>query len=151
MHFFFLHFTVGSSAHAGRLGGGEGEGVGGEGGGNGDSDGGGGEDEGGGGEGDGGGGLGDGGGGLGDGSEGDGGSSDGASRMTSTWTSTTDGGAGSSSMVTPSTLPIASRGFVCKFTAFDPIRLAPSVVSVATTVRITLPAVGVTVSMHAGK
>eukprot|EP00964_Phaeocystis_antarctica_P085799 scaffold54261_cov60-Phaeocystis_antarctica.AAC.2 len=62
----------------------------------------------------------------------------------------TDGAAGRSSMVTPSTLLIASRAFVCKTTAADSTWLAPPEVSVATTVRITLPALTVTVSMHAG-
>ena len=72
--------------------------------------------------------------------------------MTGTWTSVTDGAAGASSMVTPNTLLIASRGFVCKATAADSTWLAPpAVVSVTTTVRITLPAVAVTVSKHAGK
>eukprot|EP00964_Phaeocystis_antarctica_P028363 scaffold15995_cov66-Phaeocystis_antarctica.AAC.1 len=63
----------------------------------------------------------------------------------------TDGVAGGSSMVTPNTLLIASRGFVCKAIAADSTWLAPSEVSVATTVRITLPAVTVTVSSHAGE
>eukprot|EP00964_Phaeocystis_antarctica_P055344 scaffold32559_cov39-Phaeocystis_antarctica.AAC.2 len=71
--------------------------------------------------------------------------------MSSTWTSATDGAAGASSMATPNALPIASRGFVCRVTAADSIRLAPSAVSVATIVRITLPAVAVTASKHAGK
>eukprot|EP00964_Phaeocystis_antarctica_P153792 scaffold122199_cov33-Phaeocystis_antarctica.AAC.1 len=71
--------------------------------------------------------------------------------MTWTWTSVTDGVAGGSSMVTPNTMLIASRAFVCKATAADSIWLAPSEVSVATTVRITLPALTVTVSTHAGK
>ena len=72
--------------------------------------------------------------------------------MNWTWTSVTDGAAGASSMVTPNTLLIASRGFVCKATAADSTWLAPpAVVSVTTTVRIKLPAVTVTVSKHAGK
>ena len=72
--------------------------------------------------------------------------------MTWTWTLVTDGAAGASSMVTPNTLLIASRGFVCKATAADSTWLAPpAVVSVTTTVRITLPAVAVTLSKHAGK
>ena len=71
--------------------------------------------------------------------------------MTWTWTSMTDGAAGASSIVTPNALPITSRGFVCKATAADSTWLAPPTVSVATTVRITLPALTVTVSMHAGK
>eukprot|EP00964_Phaeocystis_antarctica_P152121 scaffold119893_cov36-Phaeocystis_antarctica.AAC.1 len=54
-------------------------------------------------------------------------------------------------MVTPSTLLIASRGFRCKAAAADSTWLAPPAVSVATTVRITLPALAVTVSTHAGK
>eukprot|EP00964_Phaeocystis_antarctica_P078060 scaffold48543_cov43-Phaeocystis_antarctica.AAC.1 len=55
-------------------------------------------------------------------------------------------------MVTPNTLLSRSRGFVCKATTADSTRLAPpAVVSVATTVRITLPAATVTVSAHAGK
>eukprot|EP00964_Phaeocystis_antarctica_P123606 scaffold87289_cov60-Phaeocystis_antarctica.AAC.2 len=87
-----------------------------------------------------------------EGGGGDGGGGDGASRMTWAWTSVTDGVAGASSMVTPNTLLIASRGFVCKATAADSTSLAPpAVVSVTTTVRITLPAVAVTVSKHAGK
>ena len=87
-----------------------------------------------------------------EGGGGEGGGGDGASRMTGTWTSVTDGAAGASSMATPNTLLIASRGFVCKATAADSTWLAPpAVVSVTTTVRITLPAVAVTVSKHAGK
>ena len=87
-----------------------------------------------------------------EGGGGDGGGGDGASRMNWTWTSVTDGAAGASSMVTPNTLLIASRGFVCKATAADSTWLAPpAVVSVTTTVRIKLPAVTVTVSKHAGK
>ena len=54
-------------------------------------------------------------------------------------------------MVTPNTLLIASRGFVCKATAADSTWLALPEMSVATTVRITLPALTVTVSRHAGK
>ena len=54
-------------------------------------------------------------------------------------------------MVTSNTLLIASRVFVCKTTAADSTRLAPPEVSVATTVRITLPALTVTVSTHAGE
>eukprot|EP00964_Phaeocystis_antarctica_P073079 scaffold44814_cov58-Phaeocystis_antarctica.AAC.1 len=63
-----------------------------------------------------GGGVGKGGGGVGGG---DGGGGEGASRVTWTWTSMTDGAAGRSSMVTPNTLLIASRAFVCKTTAAD--------------------------------
>eukprot|EP00964_Phaeocystis_antarctica_P164096 scaffold141528_cov96-Phaeocystis_antarctica.AAC.1 len=63
--------------------------------------------------------------------------------------STTDGAAGGSSMMTPNTLLIASRVFVCKATAADSTWLAPPEVSVATTVRITLPALTATVSTHA--
>eukprot|EP00964_Phaeocystis_antarctica_P033967 scaffold19292_cov49-Phaeocystis_antarctica.AAC.1 len=62
-----------------------------------------------------------------------------------------DGVAGGSSMVIPNTLLIASRAFVCKITAADSTWLAPPEASVATTVRITLPALTVTVSTHAGK
>eukprot|EP00964_Phaeocystis_antarctica_P032300 scaffold18286_cov49-Phaeocystis_antarctica.AAC.1 len=62
----------------------------------------------------------------------------------------TDGAAGGSSMVTPNALLIASRAFVCKTNAADSTWLAPPEVSVATTVRITLPALTVTVSTHAG-
>ena len=54
-------------------------------------------------------------------------------------------------MVTPNALLIASRGFVCKAIAADSSSLAPPAVSVATTVRITLPASAVTVSTHAGE
>jgi len=54
-------------------------------------------------------------------------------------------------MVTPNTLPIALRGFTSKATAADSTWLAAPAVSVATTVRITLPASTVTVSTHAGK
>ena len=96
----------------------------------------------------------DGGGGEGsDGSSGndDGGGGEGVNRVTWTRTSMTNGMAGVSSMVTPKTLLIASRAFVCKATAANPTWLAPPEVSVATTVRITLPAVTVTVSSHAGK
>eukprot|EP00964_Phaeocystis_antarctica_P116357 scaffold80296_cov48-Phaeocystis_antarctica.AAC.1 len=63
----------------------------------------------------------------------------------------TDGAAGASSIMTPKSLLISSRGFACKATAADSTWLAPPVVSVATTVRITLPALTVTVSTHAGK
>eukprot|EP00964_Phaeocystis_antarctica_P115113 scaffold79081_cov66-Phaeocystis_antarctica.AAC.2 len=63
----------------------------------------------------------------------------------------TDGAAGASSMVTPNTLLITSRGFTCKATAADSTWLAPPAVSVATTVRITLPASTVMVSTHAGE
>ena len=63
------------------------------------------------------GGGGDGGGGVGGG---DGGGGEGASRVTWTSTSMTNGAAGGSSMVTPNTLLIASRAFVCKATAADP-------------------------------
>ena len=123
---------------SGEVGGGEGEGGGGKGlGGGGDGSGGGGEGEGGGGK------------GLGGGDGGSRGGGEGAGRMTWTWTSTTDGAAGASSMVIPNTLLIVPRGFVCKATAADSTWLAPAV-SVATTVRITLPALTVTVSMHAG-
>ena len=71
-----------------------------------------------------------------------------------TWTnmtSMTDGVAGGSSMVTPNTLLIASRAFVCKVLAADSTWLATPEVSVATTVRITLPASTVTVSTHDGE
>ena len=54
-------------------------------------------------------------------------------------------------MVIPNTLLVALRGFACKATAADSTWLAAPAVSVATTVRITLPASTVTVSMHAGK
>eukprot|EP00964_Phaeocystis_antarctica_P111654 scaffold75980_cov56-Phaeocystis_antarctica.AAC.5 len=63
----------------------------------------------------------------------------------------TDGAAGGSSMVTPNTRLITSRAFVCKTNAADSTWLSPSEVSVATTVRITLPALTVTVSSHAGE
>merc|ERR1719272_1074790 len=63
----------------------------------------------------------------------------------------TFGAAGCSSTVTPNTLLIASRDFICKATAADSTWLVPPAVSVATTVRITLPAVAVTVSTHAGQ
>ena len=53
--------------------------------------------------------------------------------------------------MTPNALLITSRSFVCKPTAADSTRLAPPEVSVATTVRITLPALTVMVSTHAGK
>eukprot|EP00964_Phaeocystis_antarctica_P057266 scaffold33865_cov50-Phaeocystis_antarctica.AAC.3 len=54
-------------------------------------------------------------------------------------------------MVTPNTLLIASRGFPCKaFALAKTTWLAPPEVSVATTVRITLPALSATVSTHAG-
>ena len=97
--------------------------------------------------------VGLGGGGDGDGGEGLGGGGDGdwASRVIWTWTSTTDGVVGGSSMVIPNTLLSASRVFDCKSTAADSTWLAPPEVSVATTVRITLPALTVTVSSHAGK
>ena len=62
----------------------------------------------------------------------------------------TDGAAGVSSTVTPNTLLIASRDFVCKATAANLTWLAPAV-SVMITVRITLPAVAVTVIAHAGE
>ena len=71
--------------------------------------------------------------------------------MTWTWTPMTDGAAGASTMVTPNTVLITSRGFVCNATAADSTWLAPPAVSVATTVRITLPALTVTASTHAGK
>ena len=54
-------------------------------------------------------------------------------------------------MVTPNTLLIASRALDWKATAADSTWLAPPEVSVATTVRITLPALTVTVSTHAGE
>ena len=95
-------------------------------------------------------GEGDGGDGLGGGGEGDGGDGEGASRVTWTSTSMTDGAAGGSSMVTPNTLLISSRALVCKITAADSTWLAPPEVSVAITVRITLPALTVMVSSHAG-
>ena len=79
------------------------------------------------------------------------GGGEGASRVTWTGTATADGGAGTSSMVIPNTLLIASRGFACKAIAADSTWLAAPAVSVATTVRITLPASTVTVSTHAGK
>eukprot|EP00964_Phaeocystis_antarctica_P006936 scaffold3749_cov45-Phaeocystis_antarctica.AAC.1 len=82
---------------------------------------------------------------------GDGGGGEGASRVTWTWTSMTDGMAGSSSMVTPNTLLITPRAFARKATAADRTSLALPAVSVATTVRITLPALTVMVSSHAGK
>ena len=63
----------------------------------------------------------------------------------------TDGAAGASSMVMPNALLIALRGFVCRATAADSTWPAAPAVSVATTVRITLPASTVTVSTHAGK
>ena len=84
---------------------------------------------------------------VGVGGGGDGGGGEGASRMTWTWASITDGVPGASSMVMPNTLLIALMGFVCKANAAD--STCPAV-SVATTVRITLPAVTVTVSSHAG-
>eukprot|EP00964_Phaeocystis_antarctica_P157124 scaffold127174_cov57-Phaeocystis_antarctica.AAC.1 len=89
----------------------------------------------------------------GDGRGGDWGSggSEGTSCVTWTWTSMTDGVAGCSSMVIPNTLLITSRAFVCKALAADSTWLSPPEVSVATTVRITLPAVTMTVSTHAGK
>eukprot|EP00964_Phaeocystis_antarctica_P160472 scaffold132097_cov54-Phaeocystis_antarctica.AAC.1 len=63
----------------------------------------------------------------------------------------TNGVTGGSSMVTPNTLLIASRAFVCSALAADSTWLAPCEVSIAITVRMTLPAVTVTVSTHAGK
>ena len=75
----------------------------------------------------------------------------GASRITWNWTATTDGAAGNSSMVIPNTLLIALRGFARKATAADSTWLAAPAVSVATTVRITLPASTVTVKTHVGK
>ena len=54
-------------------------------------------------------------------------------------------------MVIPNTLLISSRGFVCMAIAADSTWLEVSAVSVATTVRITLPASTVTVSTHVGK
>eukprot|EP00964_Phaeocystis_antarctica_P103106 scaffold68404_cov63-Phaeocystis_antarctica.AAC.1 len=86
-----------------------------------------------------------------DGGSGDGVGGEGASRVTWTWTSMTLGAAGASSIVMPNTLLIASSSFVCKTTAADSTWLAPPEVSVATTVRITLPASTVTVSTHAGE
>ena len=71
--------------------------------------------------------------------------------MTWTWTSRTNGAASGSSMVTPNTLLIASRVFNCKATEADSTWLPPSEVSVATTVRITLPALTATVSTQDGK
>jgi len=65
-----------------------------------------------------------------------------------TWTSATDGATGASSMVMPNTLQISLTGFVCKANAA--FSTFPAV-SVATTVRITLPALTVTVSKHTGK
>ena len=82
---------------------------------------------------------------------GDGGGGVGASRITWNWTATTDGAAGNSSMVIPNTLLIALRGFARKATAADSTWLAAPAVSVATTVRITLPASTVTVKTHVGK
>eukprot|EP00964_Phaeocystis_antarctica_P162411 scaffold136661_cov99-Phaeocystis_antarctica.AAC.1 len=73
-----------------------------------------------------------------------GGGGEGASRVTLVWTSMTDKTAGGSSMVTPNTLLIAWREFVFKALAADSTWLAPPEVSVATTVRITLPALTVT-------
>ena len=63
----------------------------------------------------------------------------------------TDGADGVSSIVMPNALLISSRSFVCKATAADSTWLAAPAISVATTVRITLPASTVTVSTHAGK
>ena len=54
-------------------------------------------------------------------------------------------------MVIPNTLLVASRGFACKATAADSTWLAVPAVSVAITVRITLPASTVTMSTHVGK
>ena len=54
-------------------------------------------------------------------------------------------------MVTPNTLLIASRACVCKALAADSTLPTTPEVSVATTVRITLPALTVTVSTHAGE
>ena len=88
-------------------------------------------------------------GGVGDGDDG-GSEGDGARRRTETWTSATDGAAGASVMLTPNALLISARSFVCKASAADSTWLAAPAVSVATTVRITLPASTVTVSMHAG-
>ena len=48
-------------------------------------------------------------------------------------------------------MPNTSRGFACKATAAASTWLAAPAVSVATTVRITLPASAVTVSVHVGK
>eukprot|EP00964_Phaeocystis_antarctica_P062736 scaffold37610_cov66-Phaeocystis_antarctica.AAC.4 len=63
----------------------------------------------------------------------------------------TDGVAGRSSMGTPNALLITSKSFDRKATAADSTWLATPEVSVAITVRITLPALTVTVSTHAGK
>ena len=82
---------------------------------------------------------------------GDGGSGEGASRVTWTWTSMTNGAAGGSSIMIFNMLLIASSVFVCKPTAADSTWLAPPEVTVATTVRITLPALTVTSSTHAGE
>ena len=91
----------------------------------------------------------------GDAGGGDGGGGDGARRRTETWTSATEGAAGASSMVTPNALLILARGLVCKATAAVSTGLVSpalvAVVSVTTTVRMTLPAVAVTVSRHAGR
>ena len=54
-------------------------------------------------------------------------------------------------MVTPNALLILPRGFACMTNAADSTWLAPPAVSVATTVRITLPASTVTVSSHNGR
>ena len=62
----------------------------------------------------------------------------------------TEGAAGGSSMVIPNALLIASRVFVCKATVAVSTCPTPEV-SVATTVRITLPASTVTVSTHVGR
>ena len=79
---------------------------------------------------------------------GDAGGGKGASRVTWTATLLTEGAAGGSRIVTPNALLIASRGFVCISIAASSTWLPE--VSVATTIRITLPAVAVTVSSHAG-
>ena len=102
--------------------------------------------------GDGGGGLGVGGGGEGPGGGGEGGGGDdGAGRTSLTWTSMADWASDFSSMVTFNNLLISSRGFASKAIAADSTWLSPPAVSVTTTVRITLPAVAVTVSEHVGK
>ena len=99
-----------------------------------------------------------------DGGEGDGGvcdgddggsEGDGARRRTETWTSATEGAAGASSMVTPNALLILARGLAVRASAAVKTGLVSpgvgAVVSVTTTVRMTLPAVAVTVSRHAGR
>lgn len=94
--------------------------------------------------------LGRGGNGGGDGGGGDwgGGGVDGAGRKTLTGTPSAMVTAGASSMVTPSALLICERGALCRATAADSTWLPPPSVSVATTVRTTLPAVALMVSEH---